>query len=150
HTEFDRTNAALFTELQGQLGPRVSALTGARLEKYHGLQAELLPRASVLVDVVPERLALRAAAGRAYKAPKLAQQVLENPATIPNPDLRPESSVSREIGARITAPQRSWTLSVGHFHQRYTDLIRTVPADAGSTHTNKHLGRSRAAGVDLE
>ena len=150
HTEFDRTNAALFTELQGRLGPRVSALTGARLEKYHGLAAELLPRASVLVDVVPNRLALRAAAGRAYKAPNLDQQFLENPATIPNPDLRPESSVSWEIGARITAPQRSWTLGVGYFHQRYNDLIRTVPADTGSKQTNKNLGRTQAAGVELE
>jgi len=150
HTEFDRTNGALFTELQGRLGPRVSALTGARLEKYHGLRAELLPRASVLVDVVPDRLALRAAAGRAFKAPNLDQQFLDNPATIPNPDLRPESSVSWEIGARVTAPQRTWTFSVGYFHQRYNDLIRTVPADTGSKQTNKNLGRTQAAGVELE
>jgi len=150
HTEFDRTNAALFTELQGRLGSRVSALTGARLEKYHGMTAELLPRASVLVDVVRDRLALRAAAGRAFKAPNLDQQFLENPGTVPNPDLRPESSVSWEIGARITAPQHSWTLGVGYFHQRYNDLIRTVPSDTGSKQTNKNLGRTQAAGVELE
>ena len=150
HTEFDRTNASLFTELQGRLGPRVSALTGARLEKYHGLSAELLPRASVLLDLVPDRLALRAAVGRAFKAPNLDQQFLENPATVPNPDLRPESSVSWEIGARITAPQRSWALGVGYFHQRYNDLIRTVPSDTGSKQTNKNLGRTEAAGVELE
>ena len=149
-TELDRSNAALFTELQGRLGSRVSALIGARLEKYHGLPAELIPRASVLVDVVPDRLALRAAAGRAFKAPNLDQQFLDNPATIPNPDLRPESSVSWEIGARVTAPQHSWSLGVGYFHQRYNDLIRTVAADTGSKQTNKNLGRTQAAGVELE
>ena len=150
HSEFDRGNAALFTELQGSLGSRVSAITGARLEKFHGLPAEFLPRASVLVAVVPDRLALRAAAGRAFKAPNVDQQFLDNPATIPNPDLRPESSVSWEIGARVTSPQRSWTFGVGYFRQRYDDLIRTVPADTGSKQTNKNLGRTQAAGVELE
>src|SRR5437016_13522005 len=113
------------------------------------MQAELLPPASVLVDVVRDRLALRAAAGRAFKAPNLDQQFLENPGTVPNPDLRPESSVSCEIGARITAPQHAWTRGMGYFHQRYYDLIRTVPSDTGTKQTNKNLGRTKAAGVEV-
>ena len=107
HTDLDRSDEAVFTEVQGRLGPRVSVLSGARLEKFQGLTAELLPRASVVVAVVPDRLALRAAAGRAFKAPNVDQQFLENPGTIPNPNLKPENSASWEIGATVTTTTAS-------------------------------------------
>jgi vitamin B12 transporter len=149
-TQFGRANAAVFSELQGRLGPRLSVLTGARLEKFQGLPAELLPRASLVVALIPDRLAVRAAAGRAFKVPNLDQQLLDNPATIPNPGLRPESSASWEFGASVTAPRRALTLSVGYFHQRYNDLIQTVPADTGPKQTNKNLGRTQAVGVEIE
>jgi vitamin B12 transporter len=150
HSEFGRANAAVFTELQGRLGTRLSVLAGARLDKFEGLAAELLPRASVVVDLVPDRLALRLAAGRAFKAPNVDQQFLDTPATIPNPALKPESSVSWEIGATASAPRRALTLAVGYFHQRYDDLIQTVPADTGSKQTNKNLGATQARGVEAE
>ena len=150
HTDFRRPSAAVFTELQSRLGPRLSVLSGARLEKYQAMPAELLPRASVVVALVPDRLALRAAAGRAFKAPNVDQQFLENPATLPNPGLRPETSVTWEIGATVNAPHRALTMGVGYFHQRYNDLIATVPADTGSKQTNKNLGRTQAIGVEME
>jgi outer membrane receptor protein involved in Fe transport len=149
-SDFGRSNAAVFTELQSRLGSRLSLLTGARLEKFQGLSAELLPRASVVVALVPERLALRLAAGRAFKAPNVDQQFLDNPATIPNPGLKPESSEGWEVGATVTGPQRAFTVGIGYFHQRYHDLIQTVPADTGSKQTNKNLGRTRAVGVEFE
>jgi vitamin B12 transporter len=150
HSDFGRTNTAIFAELQSRLGPRLSVLTGARLEKFQGLRAELVPRASVVATIVPDRLAVRAAAGRAFKAPNIDQQLLDNPATMPNPRLRPESSLSWEIGASVTAAQRSLTLGVGYFHQRYNDLIQTVPADTGPKQTNKNLGRTQSVGVEIE
>lgn len=150
HTDFHRFNDAMFTELQGRLGPRLSVLSGARLEKFQGLAAELLPRASVVLDVVPDRLALRAATGRAFKAPNVDQQFLENPGTIPNPNLKPEHSTSWEIGATLTTPGQPLTVGVGYFNQRYDDLIRTVPADTGSKQTNKNLGSTRSTGVEVD
>jgi vitamin B12 transporter len=150
HTEFHRANEAVFTEVQGRLGPRLTVLTGARLEKFEGLSAELLPRAGAVVTIVPQWVALRAATGRAFKAPNVDQQLLDNPSTIPNPDLKPESSVSWEVGATLTTPRRALTVSLGYFHQTYDDLIRTVPADTGSKQTNKNLGRTESVGVELD
>jgi vitamin B12 transporter len=150
HSYFSRANAAVFTELQGRLGTRLSVLAGARLDKFRGLDAELLPRASVVVAVVPDRLALRLAAGRAFKAPNVDQQFLDTPASIPNPGLKPESSESWEVGATVTAPRRALTIAIGYFHQRYNDLIQTVPADTGSKQTNKNLGRTQTRGVEAE
>ncbi len=58
--------------------------------------------------------------------------------------------MSWEIGATVTAARRALTIAVGHFHQRYNDLIQTVPADTGSKQTNKNLGRTQALGVEAE
>jgi vitamin B12 transporter len=148
-TFFGRNNSALFTEVQSQVGP-ISVLAGARVEKFQGLPAALLPRASVVVSLVPDRLSLRATAGRAFTAPNVDQQYLDNPATVPNPNLRPASSVSWEVGATLTGRQRAFTVGVGYFHQRYDDLIQTVAADTGAKQTNKNLSRTQASGVELE
>jgi outer membrane cobalamin receptor len=71
--EYDRSSTALFTELQGQLGARLSVLGGARVEHYEGLPTQTLPRGSVVFAIVPGRLALRAAVGRAFP-PNLTNQ----------------------------------------------------------------------------
>jgi len=147
---YGRSNEALFAEMQGQFGARVSVLGGARLEHYQGLPAQALPRGSVVVAVVPNWLALRAATGRAFLVPNLTNQFLSNPSYQPNPDLKPMSSVSWEVGATLTAPDRALTLSVGYFHQRNDDLIRTVPADTGTKVTNKNLGAAQSVGVEVE
>lgn len=147
-TSFGRSDAALFTELQGHAGTRVSGLFGARLERFEGLPAELTPRAGVVVKLVPGRLSVRAAAGRAFKAPNVDQQYLENPGTIPNPALRPERSTSWEVGADLTSPDGRSALRVGYFRQRFTGLIATVPADSGPKQTNKNLGSTRSSGIE--
>jgi outer membrane receptor protein involved in Fe transport len=147
---YGRSNEALFTEMQGELGSRVSVLGGARIEHYAGLPTQALPRGSIVVAVVPSRLALRVAAGRAFLVPNLTNQFLSNPSYQPNPDLKPMTSVSWEVGTILTTPDRALTLSVGYFHQRDDDLIRTVPADTGTKVTNKNLGAAQSVGVETE
>lgn len=149
HMVLGRANSALFTELQGRWGPRLSALVGARLEKFAGLRAELLPRAGLVFAVVPERFSLRASAGRSFKAPNVDQQYLATPSTVPNPALRPEHSASWEVAAIFTGPSRAASLSVGYFHQDFDGLIATVAADTGSKQTNKNVGRTRSEGVEV-
>jgi len=148
--EYDRSSTALFTELQGELGTRVSVLGGARLEHYEGLPTQALPRGSVVFAIVPGRLALRAAAGRAFLAPNLTNQFLSNPSYEPNPNLKPMTSTSWEVGARVTVPDRALTFSLGYFHQQFNDLIRTVAADTGTKVTNKNLGAAQSVGVEAE
>ena len=147
--EYQRDNVALFGELNADLGARVSVLAGTRLEQYEGLPVQLLPRASVLVAVLPERLTLRAAGGRAFLVPNLTNQYLSNPFYEPNPDLAPMSSYTWEIGATLT-PAPGLTASVSYFHQRNNDLIRTVPNSDGTKVTNRNLGAAQSAGFEAE
>jgi outer membrane receptor protein involved in Fe transport len=82
--------------------------------------------------------------------PNLTNQFLSNPFYQPNPDLKPMTSVSWEVGARVTTPDRALSFSVGYFHQRDNDLIRTVAADTGTKVTNKNLGAAQSIGVEAE
>lgn len=149
-SELDRTNGSVFAELQGRPVARLAALAGGRVEKFQGLPAEFLPRGSLVLDLVPDRLALRAAAGRAFKAPNVDQQFLESPFTVPNPDLEPERSVSWEVGMIAGSPTRALSLALGYFRQRFDGLIRTVPDDVQPKQTNRNLGKARSSGVELE
>ena len=84
------------------------------------------------------------------QSPNLQQQFLENPFTDTNPDLEPETSFSWEGGITVGTPDGSTTLGLGFFHQRHTNLIRTVPIEGSTKLTNQNLGESRAVGVEVE
>jgi outer membrane cobalamin receptor len=146
---FARDNGAGFLEVQGRAGRRLDFLGGVRYERFEGLGDEILPRASLVVTLVPDVLRLRAAAGRAFKAPNLEQQNLDNPFTAPNPDLRPETSVSWEAGLVATLPRAAVSARASFFHQVYDDLIRLVPFDETRAQ-NRNVGKSRIRGVELE
>jgi outer membrane receptor protein involved in Fe transport len=149
-SDYDRNNGAGFAEIQGRLGPRVDLLAGVRYEQFQGLQGELLPRGGLTVAVIPDVLKLRASAGRAFKAASLEQQYLENPFTLPNPDLSPETSVSWEAGLVGTARTAGITARGTFFDQAYDDLIRLVPVDTTGVGQNQNLGKSRILGVEIE
>jgi outer membrane receptor protein involved in Fe transport len=149
-SDFDRNNVAGFTELQGRLGTAVSFLAGVRFEKFEGLSSEVLPRAALVWSAVSDVLKIRAAVGRAFKAPNLQQQFLVNPFTEPNPDLRPETSLSWEAGIIGSAPALGLVVRTTFFRQTYNDLIRLVPVNQSGVSQNRNLGKSRVSGVELE
>lgn len=144
-----RGGGALFAEARAGFGERLSVLAGARAEAVEGLEAEVSPRATVLLDL-PAGWTLRAAAGRAFKAPNLQQQFLDNPFIVANPGLRPETSWSWELGMRAQ-PADALAIEATVFRQQYTDLIRTVRSDTDTTRqVNRNIGSARAVGVELE
>jgi vitamin B12 transporter len=147
---FERTSGAAFGEIHGQVGERLSLLAGGRLEHFQGLPSQLLPRAAASVGVVPGLLALRVAAGRAFKAPNLQQQFLDNPFTQPNPNLKPEGSWSWEVGTSTTLPASGLDAYVGFFSQVHYNLIRTVALAGTSKQTNENLGRTRSRGLEVD
>ena len=141
-------NGAGFVELQARPFPRLSILAGARAEKFEKVDPEIVPRGSMSFDVIPGQFALRASAGRAYKAPNLQDVFINNPFIESNPSLGAETSVSWEVGADASVLSRMITGSVTYFRQRYDNLIRNVPLEGTTRSINRNLGRSRAQGVE--
>jgi vitamin B12 transporter len=143
-----RHSAAAFAEMRAHFADRVDLLAGARLEKFAGFTAELTPRASAVLHAVPGALAFRVAAGRAYKAPNLQEQYLENPFIDSNPDLQPETSTSWEVGADVRLAGEVLSLGATYYRQRFDNLIRTVAQENSTKQINRNLGASRAQGIE--
>jgi outer membrane receptor protein involved in Fe transport len=148
----DRNSRAAYAELLLSPSARIDLLGGIRVEEYEGLAAAWTPRASVVVHALPGRLSLRAAAGRAFKAPNLQQQYLDNPFIRSNPDLAAETSTSWEAGADLRTADGNAALALTWFSQQFDDLIRTVAVEGSSTgqQINRNLGESSAHGIEWD
>ena len=147
--EFARNSGAAFGEAQLTPTNGLEILAGARLEKYEGLEPELTPRASATFQLVPDRVMLRAAAARGFKAPNLHQEYAASAFIAPNPDIKPETSTSYEGGIAVRSADGARELTATAFTQTFTDLIRTVALEGTQQQINRNLGRSRAQGMEL-
>ena len=144
-----RPSVSGFGELQARFAQRVSILAGSRVEKFRGLESAHVPRAAVVLSAVPGLVDLRGGVSRAYKAPNIQEQFPNNPAIVANPDLKPETSNSWEVGTDLHAPNGLASAAITYFHQDYLNLIRTFASDA--THQiARNIGKSRAAGLEVE
>jgi outer membrane receptor protein involved in Fe transport len=132
-------------------------IAGARIEAYEGLSSSFTPRASAVVDLTPlfddapgRVLALRLGAGRAFKAPNLQEQYLDNPFILSNPDLEPETSTSWEAGLALRPRSGVFDATITWFQQRFEDLIRSVAVGDDGQQQNRNLGASRARGIEWQ
>ncbi len=146
--KLERNSVAGFVEVVTEFIPRLNLLVGTRIEKYEGLSVELTPRASARVTPIPNVLSLRGAVGRAYKAPNLQEQFLDNPFIASNPDLESETSTSWELGADVTDAGGAFAVGLTYFRQSYDGLIRTVAEENSTKQINRNLGESRAQGLE--
>ena len=148
NSAFDRPSVAGYGEVLVEADERLAVLAGVRVEKFEGLAAGVTPRLSASYQALPA-FRLRGAVGRAFKAPNLRDQFVEaNPFLAPNPDLRPETSVSVEAGADLSRADGRASLSLTAFHQSFDDLIRTIRPEGADKDSNVNVGKSRARGVE--
>lgn len=143
----ERSSVAGFGEAAWRFHPRATVGVGLRVESYEELEAEVSPRASVAVEA-SDGVTFRAVMGRAFKAPNLQQQYVDNPFIVANPDLRPERSTSVEAGVDVEPTSAAVRLGLTVFRQTYEDLIRTVGQEGDSRQINRNLGAARAVGVE--
>ncbi|MGH7553414.1 MAG: TonB-dependent receptor, partial [Longimicrobiales bacterium] len=143
-----RSSRAAFGEVFITPMRRLDVMVGARAEKFEDLDTELTPRVSAVFDAVPGVLSVRAAAGRAYKAPNLQEQYLDNPFIRSNPDLTPETSQSWELGADAQIADGRLAVSVTYFQQEFDNLIRAVQIEGSTQQMNRNLGKSEAQGIE--
>ncbi len=135
----DRTqqNRAAFGELF-LAGDRWSGDLGVRHDENQAFGGETTLKAGTAVRLRPD-LRLRASYGEGFRAPSLGDLYYPG---FGNPDLRPETSASYELGGDWT-PGR-WRLGVAGFDTEQKDLIafdfvRSLPLN---------IGRARTRGVE--
>jgi len=98
--------------------------------------------------LTPE-LRLRVGAGTAFKAPTFNDLYAIDPTFffIPNPDLRPERSRSKEAGLNYQAGTNRF--SATYFENRITDLVVLVTDPVTFVSTPQNLNRARIKGTEL-
>ena len=118
-------------------------LAGSELGLSPGLGAVLRPfRGSAL-----EPLEFKAGAGASFRPPSFSELYLDQGATLPNPDLRPERAISADAGAAWRGEQVTVAGSV--FWSRYRNLI-LYEQDFSQRVKPQNDGAARIAGAELQ
>jgi vitamin B12 transporter len=95
-------------------------------------------------------LRLRLGSGSAFKAPTFNDLYAVDPTFffIPNPDLRPERSRSKEAGLNYQAGENRF--SATYFENRISDLVVLVTDSVTFVSTPQNLNRARIKGTELD
>ena len=152
----DASQSALYLQDEFGFGDLALTLSG-RLDHHETYGNEFSPRAYALYSLSDEWV-IKGGAGKAFKAPTLAQSS-EGFATtacrgackvIGNPDLKPETAVSYELG---TAYDGSfWGAGVTAFHNDIKDKIQSEAWTATwrpAVMTYQNVSKARIKGVEL-
>lgn len=167
YTVFGQHELKLGNEFTATLGARAwrvrathqaSTDNGAAARSTKGTRdTQLLGSASLVWTPAPH-LALRANASQGYIYPTLAQLFLTTTGggttLVGNPNLKPETSTTYELGARYASG--TTVLDATLFHARARDYISTVsvggaagPGRPGSTNTYRNVDAARSFGLEL-
>ncbi|HYM70884.1 MAG TPA: TonB-dependent receptor [bacterium] len=123
-TAFGNTDSdlGLYVQDDWQIGQRVLLSTGVRGDVFQLYGTQVDPRVGVVV-LLSDRLALRAGAGRTFRAPSFDELA---PSFGGNPNLQPETAWSYDAGLEYTlAP--GLTLAVTGYYTDATNLITSAP-----------------------
>ncbi|MCV4225573.1 TonB-dependent receptor, partial [Pseudomonas aeruginosa] len=150
---------ALFLQDEIAFGPDWSLTLGSRFDKHEAFGWESSPRL-YLLHHLSDALTLRAGVGRGYKAPSLKQLSPEYAAVggggrftiYGNPDLKPETNTSYELGADYQGD--GWSLKGTVFENDVRDLIQTVcvarcGVRGGEIRNYENVDRARIRGLEL-
>lgn len=130
-----------------RLARRLSLTLGARLDDNAAFGNFVTYRAGIVVAAMPHTR-VRLAGGTAFKEPTLPQNYGVG-YVVGNPDLRPERSLSWEVGIDRALAGDRMHVGVTWFDQRFNDLIDYTaepPEPGGPNYFN--VARSRATGLE--
>jgi outer membrane receptor protein involved in Fe transport len=125
-------------------------MAAARIDAVESFSAFVSPRLGTVVELVPDRLDLRASAGLSYRAPSFDELFWPPRGTAAgNPDLRAEHGHDADAGLALRGLPGDGLLSVDAFVRRVDDLIQWTPG-AGGIWRPHNVGRVRILGVEAE
>ncbi|MDO6513970.1 TonB-dependent siderophore receptor [Neptuniibacter sp. 2_MG-2023] len=142
-----RTAYFLSAQDQWQLNNDWSFTAGLRWDNYSDFGNTLNPRLA-LVWLTRHNLTTRLLYGTAFRAPSFSEQhLINNPAALGNPDLKPEEIETYEL-AFDYRPHFDTNLRLSLYSYTATDLIDTVTT--GSMIQYQNIGNQDGYGAELE
>lgn len=148
----DQNRSLLYAVLQDEWGfAKAWSLTaGARFDNYSDFGSAVSPRLALVWRTTPE-LTSKLLYGRAFRAPAFGELHFQNnPATLGNPDLKPEQIDTVEL-AFDYKPTKSLRLGFNVFTFKIEDLIDYVPEPGTTTpKTAQNVHAQDGNGFELE
>ncbi|MDX3905947.1 MAG: TonB-dependent receptor [Pigmentiphaga sp.] len=157
----DRSSKEVFVQNDIIFNDTWELLLGARYQDDSDFGGHFAPKASLRGTLLRTRDwtgVLRASAGQGYRVPNLKERyyLFDHSAlgymVLGNPDLKPESSNSLQLGGTLTF-REDVTLEVNAFLNRVKDLIQTDMnnvsiIDGVTAYTYRNIARARTRGIE--
>ena len=156
-----RSNAELFVQNNVLLSDNFELLFGLRGQNDSDFGSHWAPKISLRANVLNGaewKGIFRASLGQGYRVPNLKERhyLFDHSAlgyrVVGNPNLKPESSTSLQLGATFKRGERL-SIDVNAFYNRVRDLIQTDESNATvsngiATYTYANVARARTSGLD--
>lgn len=121
----------------------------SRIDQY-ATRSQLNPKLGLNYHLT-DKWSVRASLGRGFRSPSIAERFTETTQNIfqivPNPDLRPELSISGELGTHYEGTNFRADLAL--FSSRFTDFIDPVRDPATGTISFRNITDASITGIDL-
>ena len=149
-----RTNVGLYGQDRLVWGGRAFLTVGGRVEHNASFGTKVVPRVALALRLRDGASAttLKASAGAGIKEPDFFQSFGASSFAKGNPDLRPESSRTYDVGVEQRLAGDRLSIDATFFHHDYRDqiayhVVDPSPDNFQATYIN--LGKERARGVEL-
>lgn len=144
-----RKNYAFYAQEHLGLFGKLFLTPGVRFDKNDSFGKKWSPSAFAALKIDRTGTRLRAGIGKGIKEPTFSENFSSSFST-PNPDLRPEETLNREIGVDQKLPGGAGRIGVTLFHNRYKNLV-AYSFEAFPNGTNfENISRTRARGAEVE
>ncbi|UDL07070.1 TonB-dependent receptor [Marinobacter sp. CA1] len=147
--EEDRVNYYLFLQDEWQFEQNWQLVSGVRYDYYTDIGSTVNPRIA-LIWATTDSLTTKLLYGRAFRAPSLNElYVANNPVTVGNPDLDPETIDTLELAF---SHQLTSSVSYGAnlFYYRIDDLITSMAQVGQVAAKYANVGEREGYGVEME
>jgi outer membrane receptor for ferrienterochelin and colicins len=146
-TPHKRNLAYVFAQDEWNIAKDWTLTAGVRHDHYSDFGQTTNPRLALVWNAA-YNVVIKAMHGRAFRAPSFVEQYnLNNPVSLGNPNLRPETIATNELAFSWQASLALQT-NLSLFHYRMRDIIRFVPDATGATAQNS--GGQTGRGLELD
>ena len=144
-----RKNYALYAQEHLGLFGKLFLTPGVRFDRNDSFGKKWSPSAFAALKIERTGTRFRAGIGKGIKEPTFSEN-FDSSFSTPNPDLRPEETLNREIGVDQELAGGAGRIGVTLFHNRHKNLVAYSfePFPNGTNFEN--ISRTRAKGAEVE
>ena len=146
--EHSRINTAYYLNATGDAARKFSYNAGIRLTESAQF-GKFTTYAIGAGLVLSPKSSIRASFGTAFREPSFYEQYATGFA-MGNPNLKPETGTSWELGLSQAFAKGDAVIGVGYFSQRFTDMIQYDPSAPPGTPNYENVAEATATGIEAD